>query len=158
MQGIAPLCTSRHQVKKWEGSCQREQRWAGEGTGVPECPSMSLSLSFSLRPGGRKIGAGGSGLLDLPLGVKIPVQPGTKPVFCRTKLGEKVRRGGKGQEGLLFPGIAIVPRRPWGHLLCRGNCGPLLQLCGGMKGRSWLHSRETVQGLPTAVPGGQERF
>ncbi|XP_048819545.1 fibrous sheath-interacting protein 2 [Lagopus muta] len=48
--------------------------------------------SGKLRPGGRKVGAGGSGLLDLPLGVKIPVQPGTKPVFCRTKLGEKLHQ------------------------------------------------------------------
>ncbi|XP_074965039.1 uncharacterized protein LOC142064255 [Phalacrocorax aristotelis] len=31
-------------------------------------------------------------LLDLPLGVKIPVLPGSKPVFCRAKLGEKLQR------------------------------------------------------------------
>ncbi|XP_030358823.1 fibrous sheath-interacting protein 2 isoform X1 [Strigops habroptila] len=29
-------------------------------------------------------------LLDLPLGVKIPVYPGTKPIFCRTILGRKL--------------------------------------------------------------------
>ncbi|XP_054667770.1 fibrous sheath-interacting protein 2-like [Grus americana] len=31
-------------------------------------------------------------LLDLPLGVKIPVVPGSKPVFSRAKLGEKLHR------------------------------------------------------------------
>ncbi|XP_049653154.1 fibrous sheath-interacting protein 2-like [Accipiter gentilis] len=35
---------------------------------------------------------GGPGLLDLPLGVKIPVHAGSKPVFCRTKLGEKLHQ------------------------------------------------------------------
>ncbi|XP_075022243.1 fibrous sheath-interacting protein 2-like [Calonectris borealis] len=35
---------------------------------------------------------GGTGLLDLPLGVKIPLLPGSKPVFCRTKLGEKLHQ------------------------------------------------------------------
>ncbi|XP_068556990.1 uncharacterized protein [Anas acuta] len=38
------------------------------------------------------LGEGGSGLLDLPLGVKIPLLPGTKPVFYRTKLGEKLHQ------------------------------------------------------------------
>ncbi|XP_071311608.1 fibrous sheath-interacting protein 2 [Agelaius tricolor] len=31
-------------------------------------------------------------LLNLPLAVKIPVAPGSKPVFCRGKLGEKLHR------------------------------------------------------------------
>ncbi|XP_064247801.1 uncharacterized protein LOC135282179 isoform X2 [Passer domesticus] len=31
-------------------------------------------------------------LLNLPLTVKIPVAPGSKPVFCRGKLGEKLHR------------------------------------------------------------------
>ncbi|XP_032560900.1 uncharacterized protein LOC116795349 isoform X1 [Chiroxiphia lanceolata] len=31
-------------------------------------------------------------LLDLPLAVKIPVFPGSKPVLCRAKLGEKLHR------------------------------------------------------------------
>ncbi|XP_024998173.2 uncharacterized protein LOC112530124 [Gallus gallus] len=65
------------------------------GTAGFRNPDALLSIagkSGELRPGGRKIGAGGSGLLDLPLGVKIPVQPGTKPVFCRTKLGEKLHQ------------------------------------------------------------------
>ncbi|KAK2520566.1 hypothetical protein Q9233_011202, partial [Columba guinea] len=31
-------------------------------------------------------------LLDLTLGVKIPVIPGSKPVFSRGKLGEKLHR------------------------------------------------------------------
>ncbi|XP_047902311.2 titin homolog [Anser cygnoides] len=39
-----------------------------------------------------QLGERGSGLLDLPLGVKIPLVPGTKPVFCRTKLGEKLHQ------------------------------------------------------------------
>ncbi|XP_040544016.1 uncharacterized protein LOC101752265 isoform X6 [Gallus gallus] len=65
------------------------------GTAGFRNPDALLSIagkSGKLRPGGRKVGAGGSGLLDLPLGVKIPVQPGTKPVFCRTKLGEKLHQ------------------------------------------------------------------
>lgn len=32
-------------------------------------------------------------LLNLPLAAKIPVAPGSKPVFCRGKLGEKVKEG-----------------------------------------------------------------
>ncbi|XP_021272785.1 uncharacterized protein LOC110408448 [Numida meleagris] len=65
------------------------------GTAGFRNPDALLSIagkSAELRPGGQKVGAGGSGLLDLPLGVKIPVQPGTKPVFCRTKLGEKLHQ------------------------------------------------------------------
>ncbi|XP_054074721.1 fibrous sheath-interacting protein 2-like [Rissa tridactyla] len=31
-------------------------------------------------------------LVDLPLGVKIPVVRGSKPVYCRAKLGEKLQR------------------------------------------------------------------
>ncbi|XP_038015305.1 fibrous sheath-interacting protein 2 [Motacilla alba alba] len=31
-------------------------------------------------------------LLNLPLTVKIPVAPGSKPVFCRGKLGEKLHQ------------------------------------------------------------------
>ncbi|GAB0197181.1 hypothetical protein GRJ2_002183400 [Grus japonensis] len=43
------------------------------------------------------LGEGATGLmepelLDLPLGVKIPVVPGSKPVFSRAKLGEKLHR------------------------------------------------------------------
>ncbi|XP_027574905.2 uncharacterized protein LOC113986927 [Pipra filicauda] len=33
-----------------------------------------------------------SDLLNLPIGVKIPVKPGTKPVFCRGKVGEKLHQ------------------------------------------------------------------
>ncbi|XP_021272781.1 fibrous sheath-interacting protein 2-like isoform X2 [Numida meleagris] len=65
------------------------------GTAGFRNPGALLSIagkSAELRPGGQKVGARGSGLLDLPLGVKIPVQPGTKPVFCRTKLGEKLHK------------------------------------------------------------------
>ncbi|XP_031458955.1 fibrous sheath-interacting protein 2-like [Phasianus colchicus] len=65
------------------------------GTAGFRNPDALLSIvgkSGKLRPGGQEVGAGGSGLLDLPLGVKIPVQPGTKPVFCRTKLGEKLHQ------------------------------------------------------------------
>lgn len=32
-------------------------------------------------------------LLNLPLATKIPVAPGSKPVFCRGKLGEEVKEG-----------------------------------------------------------------
>ncbi|XP_015708499.1 uncharacterized protein LOC107308840 [Coturnix japonica] len=48
--------------------------------------------SGKLRPRGQEVGAGGSWLLDLPLGVKIPVQPGTKLLFARRKLGEKLHQ------------------------------------------------------------------
>lgn len=43
-----------------------------------------------------------SELLNLPLGVKIPVAPGTKPVFSRGKLGEKVKEVGRGRKSLIF--------------------------------------------------------
>ncbi|XP_031458956.1 uncharacterized protein LOC116235127 [Phasianus colchicus] len=58
----------------------------------PDAFPSIVGKSGKLQPRGQKAGAGGSGLLDLPLGVKIPVQPGTKHVFCRTKLGEKLHQ------------------------------------------------------------------
>lgn len=73
--------------------------------------------------------------MDLPLGVKIPVQPGTKLLFARRKLGEKVRGVRKRQKGLLFPGVAAMPRRPCVGMPipCVGMLGPGIhqaQKCG----------------------------
>ena len=50
-------------------------------------------------------------LLDLPLGVKIPVLPGSKPVFCRAKLGEKVNEAERGRKALFFYGVPVIQRR-----------------------------------------------
>ena len=55
---------------------------------------------------------GGSGLLGLPLGVKIPLLPGSKPVFCRTKLGEKVKEVERGRRALLLS-LAGVEGGSW---------------------------------------------
>ncbi|XP_074429639.1 uncharacterized protein LOC141738341 [Larus michahellis] len=55
-------------------------------------------------------------LVDLPLGVKIPVLRGSKPVYCRAKLGEKVKAAGKGRKVLTFYGVPIIRTSPCGHL------------------------------------------
>ena len=54
---------------------------------VPQCPG--LSVSFQVGSSRQLWVEGGTGLLDLPLGLKIPVLPNSKLVFCRTKLGKK---------------------------------------------------------------------
>ncbi|KAK4812744.1 hypothetical protein QYF61_018293 [Mycteria americana] len=58
-----------------------------------EQPTQTLQLGHRRQ----HLGEGATGpmdpeLLDLPLGVKIPVLPGSKPVFSRAKLGEKLHR------------------------------------------------------------------
>lgn len=49
-------------------------------------------------------------LLDLPLGVKIYVKPKSKFVFCRGKLGEKVKEVKECRKALLFHGVPITHR------------------------------------------------
>ncbi|XP_058706583.1 fibrous sheath-interacting protein 2 [Poecile atricapillus] len=59
-------------------------------------------------------------LLNIPLAVKIPVAPGSKPVFCRGKLGEKLH--------WLFPYFTLDD--PYSHHLSPAyNClhDPALQ-------------------------------
>ena len=85
---------------------------------------------------------GGTGLLELPLGVKIPVLPGSKPVFCRTKLGEKVKgeeRGRKGCGALLrespsFSSCLVgVFGKAGAALLGEGTqCPPSAPACGAL--------------------------
>lgn len=90
---------------------------------------------------------GGTGLLELPLGVKIPVLPGSKPVFCRTKLGEKVKGVERGRKALLFEGVPVIQRSPCGHLLSSGCCRPSTWQRWGVEGSSWLAGAETKRGL-----------
>ena len=90
---------------------------------------------------------GGTGLLELPLGVKIPLLPGSKPVFCRTKLGEKVKGVERGRKALLFDGVPIIQRSPCGHLLYNGRCRPSMWQRWGVEGSSWLAGTETKTGL-----------
>jgi len=55
-------------------------------------------------------------LLDLPLGVKIPVLPGSKPVFSRAKLGQKVNGVGSGTKALFLYGVLVMQRSPCSQL------------------------------------------
>ncbi|KAM6106518.1 fibrous sheath-interacting protein 2-like isoform 3-T6 [Phoenicopterus ruber ruber] len=62
--------------------------------GVRKADALLSALGKRRELGHRRqhLGEGATGLLDLPLGVKIPVLPGSKPVFSRAKLGEKLHR------------------------------------------------------------------
>ncbi|KAK4812572.1 hypothetical protein QYF61_009744 [Mycteria americana] len=86
---------------------------------------------------------GGTGLLDLPLGVKIPLLPGSKPVFCRTQLGEKVKEVERGRKALLFYGVPVIQRSPCGRLLYSGRCSPSVWRRWGAEESSWLSGAET---------------
>ncbi|KAM9598515.1 uncharacterized protein ACIBXB_004252 isoform 1-T1 [Morphnus guianensis] len=62
--------------------------------GVRNVDALLSAVGKGGKLGNRRqpLAEGGTGLLDLPLGVKIPVHAGSKPVFCRTKLGEKLHQ------------------------------------------------------------------
>ena len=47
----------------------------------------------------------------MPLGVKLPLLPGSNPVFYRTKLGEKVKAVGRSRKSPCFF-ILCLPRYP----------------------------------------------
>ena len=90
-------------------------------------------------------------LLDLPLGVKIPVLPGSKPVFSRAKLGQKVNGVGSGTKALFLYGVLVMQRSPCGQLLCSGSCSPSVAQGWGAEGSSWLRGAERKEDLPVAV-------
>ena len=75
--------------------------------------------------------------------MKIPLLPGSKPVFCRTKLGEKVKGVERGRKALLFDGVPVIQRSPCGHLLYNGRCRPSMWQRWGVEGSSWLAGTET---------------
>ncbi|GAB0206326.1 fibrous sheath-interacting protein 2-like [Grus japonensis] len=77
--------------------CGQAARKANRKSFYPLLPSRvagvgSYRAQMGLQVGNRRqpLAEGGTELLDLPLGVKIPLVAGSKPVFCRTKLGEKL--------------------------------------------------------------------
>lgn len=90
-------------------------------------------------------------LLDLTLGVKIPVTPGSKPVFSRGKLGEKVKAEERGRRALLFYGVPVIPRSPRGHLLYSGSCSPSVGRGWGLEGSSWLPGAQRKENVPRAA-------
>lgn len=63
-------------------------------------------------------------LLNLPLAANIPVAFGSKPVFCRENLGEKVKKVERGRKSLLFHRVPIMQRFSCGHLLYTRSCSP----------------------------------
>ncbi|KAM6040314.1 uncharacterized protein LJ206_020388 [Theristicus caerulescens] len=78
-----------------QAECQQQQQQPLGKRRQPGTRSSSEKCAVKGQPVGPRrqaLSEGGSGLLDLPLGVKIPVLPGSKPVFCRTKLGEKLHQ------------------------------------------------------------------
>ena len=81
-------------------------------------------------------------LLDLPLGVKIPVLPGSKPVFSRAKLGEKVKEVERGGKALFFYGVPVIQRSPCGHLLYSGSRSPKDSLAPLGSAIPFCHQRE----------------
>ena len=87
-------------------------------------------------------------LVDLPLGVKIPVVRGSKPVYCRAKLGEKVRAVGRGRKALPFYGVPVLRRSPCGHLCYGGGCSPSIGQGWGVEGSSWHRGAERKESCP----------
>ncbi|KAK4812579.1 hypothetical protein QYF61_009751 [Mycteria americana] len=120
-----------------------------------QCCTLPKSVNISLisksppaiipQLGNRRqpLAEGGTGLLDLPLGVKIPLLPGSKPVFCRTQLGEKVKEVERGRKALLFYGVPVIQRSPCGRLLYSGRCSPSVWRRWGAEESSWLSGAET---------------
>lgn len=71
-----------------------------------------MSVSSHLSPGRPHLGERDirkmdPELLNLPLAVKIPVAPGSKPVFFRGKLGEKVEGVERGRKSFLFRRVPL---------------------------------------------------
>lgn len=68
---------------------------------------------------------------------------GSKPVFCRTKLGEKVKEVERGRRALLFYGVPVIQRSPCGCLFYSGRHSPSIWQRWGVEGSSWLPGAET---------------
>lgn len=99
--------------------------------------------------------------LNLPLGVKLPVLPSSKPVFTRAKLGEKVKAVERGGRALFFDGCPSSREVPVASCSPAGAAALSSVRRGwGVEGSSWLRAEGTslhLRGLEMP-PGAREEL